>query len=900
MRCRFFPFFVLPLYSTFLLADEGTWNCEKTSESKEWVCVSDGDVKSGTSGDKAPAAPTPEPVRAVKQEPVPVKRVSGKPAPIKPVPIEPPRKVAKLKGWDCAANEETDTWNCNLTGPEPRGQARIMPDGDETRFSLLTPAFDHDQEQIFDILHSELKYDPWENCTSYLGAPPDFLSTKGLRESTPMDIKADYSEVFDNEVTGFFGNVDVTRADQHLTAEKMHYDTVSETLDAQGDVFYSEDELSLYSETMMLKLASDEARLRRALFISPGTPLRGSSKVIYRDSKALSRYTVAAFTSCRPGNQDWVLHAASLKLNKESGKGSATGAWLEFKGLPVIYTPYIAFPLDNRRLSGFLAPSFGISDKRGYDVSIPYYWNIAPNYDMTFRPRYMSKRGLMLAGDFRHLSRISRSELAVEVLPSDNVLDKTRYLGVFKNSLRLTPHLSTTIDASHVSDVDYFNDLGSNISFANFRFLRSQAGINYNRPGVRFLSQVENYQVVDKSIVPAAQPYRRLPQVKLDLDHAFEFMPLSLAMTSEYVNFQHTGNSKPEGERYNVKPSISFPMASAGAFLTPKFSLQHTQYNLTDQLAGKPSNISRTLPIVSVDSGVFLERDFDLAGSPYVHTIEPRLFYLYIPHKDQSAIPLFDTAEFDFNFNTLFRENLFSGEDRIQDANQVTAAVTSRVINSKTGQESLKLSVGEILYFHDREVCLNFKTDGSCILQNSLLGSPFNSLSNLVTEFSAQLTDHLALRSAVQWDHYENEITRTELSLRYTNRPDQLVNLGYRFRQNLGGDDLIEQTDVSFRWPLFNNWYAVGRWQYSLFNNSTIESFAGFEKESCCWRFRIIGRRWINTINTLVGQQFDRAFVGESQTGVFVQLELKGLTAFGDNLDVFFEKNIYGYRKPEK
>ena len=891
MRCRFFLFYVLMPCSTYLLASEGTWNCEQTDESKEWVCVSEDQAKSGTVPTEAQAVAIPKPAKAVRKIPAPIKRV-----PLKPVPVDPPHTVAKQKGWNCAVNGETDTWNCNLAGSDPRGQARIMPDGDEHSYSLLTPAFDHEQEQIFDILHSELKYDPWENCTTSLGMPPDFVSTKGLREVSPMDIKADYSEIFDNEVTGFFGNVDITRADQRLAAEKAHYDTVSETLDAQGNVYYSEDELSLYSESMLLKLATDESRLRRAMFISPSTPIRGSAKVVYRDSKVLSRYTEVAFTSCRPGNQDWVLHASNLKLNKESGKGSATGAWLEFKSIPVIYTPYIAFPLDNRRLSGFLAPSFGISDKRGTDVSIPYYWNIAPNYDLTFRPRYMTERGLMLAGDARHLSRISRSELSLEVMPSDNVTNKTRYLGSLKNQTRLSQYLSAGIDANHVSDEDYFNDLGSNISFADFRFLRSQAGVNYNRPGISLLAQVENYQAVDKSISPESLPYRRLPQVKFDLNHAFDFMPLGLAMTGEYVNFQHTGGTNVEGQRINVKPTVSFPIAIAGGFLNPKFSLQHTQYLLKGQAAGKANNISRTLPIVSVDSGIFLERDFDFANSSYRHTIEPRLFYLYIPHKDQTDIPIFDSAEFDFNFNTLFRENLFSGEDRVQDSNQITAALTSRIIDSKTGLESLKLSVGEIFYFHDRQVCLVLNQDGSCDLQNSLLGSPNNSFSNLVTEFNVQLTEHLAFKSAFQWDHYENEITRTELSLKYLNRPNQIINLGYRFRQTLGGNGLLEQTDVSFRWPLFDNWYVVGRWQYSLFYNSTIESFAGFEKESCCWRFRIIGRRYVNTINALFGEEF----TGESQAGVFVQLELKGLSAFGDKLDQFFEKNIYGYRTPEK
>ncbi|MGR9052317.1 MAG: LPS-assembly protein LptD [Gammaproteobacteria bacterium] len=881
-------------------ADEDFWNCEQSGTNKEWVCVS-GDktpTKVPDTGKSQPTAvskpPSPSPSALAEKTPI-VEHVPVKPLPLKPISAAPPA-VAQRKGWQCEAGEGDETWSCNLTGSDPKGQARIVPDGDEDRYSLFTPAFDYDQEQIFDILHSELKYDPWEKCTTYLGAPPDFLSTKDLRATTPMDIKADYSEIFDNEVTGFFGNVDITRADQHLAAEKVHYDTVSETLDAQGNVFYSEDALSLYSETMMLKLGSDEARLRRALFISPSTPIRGSAKVVYRDSKSLSRYTEAAFTSCRPGNQDWVLHASKMKLNKVSGKGSATGAWLEFKGVPVIYTPYIAFPLDDRRLSGFLAPSFGLSDKNGYDIAVPYYWNLAPNYDMTFRPRYLSKRGLMLAGDARHLSKISKSQLTVELLPNDSLTDRTRYLGALKSDIRLTQHVTANIDANHVSDKDYFNDLGSNISFSDFRFLKSRAAVNYNRPGVGFLTQFENYQVVDKSILPDAQPYRRLPQVLLDLKHTFDFMPMEVSMTGEYVDFQHTGRTKIEGERVNVKPSIAFPMAVAGAFLTPRFSLQHTQYFLRDQTVGKSGNLSRTLPTLSLDSGVLLERDFDLAGAPYIHTIEPRLFYLYVPTKDQTAIPLFDTAEFDFNFNTLFRENLYSGEDRVQDANQVTAAVTSRVINSKTGRESLKLSVGEIFYLKDRQVCLNFNADGSCNLDNSLLGSPNNSFSNLVTEFNAQLTEHLLFKSALQWDHYENQITRAQVDLRYWNRPEQIVNLGYRFRQKSNGDDLLEQTDVSFRWPLYDNWYFVGRWQYSLFFNSTIESFAGLEKESCCWRFRIIGRRYVNTINTLVGQTFS----GDSQAGVFVQLELKGLSAFGDKLDQFFEKNINGYRKPEQ
>ncbi|GAB4253878.1 MAG: LPS-assembly protein LptD [Methylomicrobium sp.] len=884
MHCRIYLLFVFLSIATLAQAEEAAWDCEQ-NESGEWACGSDlptadkpviaasSDAEQEQAAvQSAPAAPQ----APSKTESVQV-NIRENPVQDDVARLDPPRKIFKSKGWDCEAGEQNETWNCSLSGTDPKGRARAMPD-EQRSFSLLSPAFDHEQELTFDILQSQLPYDPWENCTTSLGAPPGFLSTKDLRDQTPMDVRADYSEIFDNEITGFFGNVDITRADQRMSADTLHYDTVSETLDAQGHVYYSEDALSLYSDTMMLKLANDEARLRNTLFISPTTPLRGSAKTVYRDSKTLSRYDEVAFTSCKPGNTDWVLHASNLKLNKESGEGSAKNAWLEFKGVPIIYTPYISFPLDDRRKSGFLAPSFGISNRQGYDVALPYYWNIAPNYDFTFRPRYMTKRGPMIGGDFRHLSEMTNSRLQLDVLPDDQLRNKTRYQAGLFNQTTFMPNLVSTVDANYVSDDDYFDDMGSNISVTDTRFLRSYANIAYALPGISFFSQVENYQTTDRTIPKQNQPYRRLPQAVLDLDHSFDFMPLDVSMHSEYVYFQQ--DQRVSGDRIHLEPSVSFPLERSGIYLTPKFSVKHTQYWLTDQVAGKPENITRTLPTFSADTGFTMEREFGLGSSAWVHTIEPRLFYLYIPHKNQDDIPLFDTAEYDYNFFSLFRENRFSGADRIQDANQLTAAITNRILDPVTGKENMRLSIGEILYFRDRQVQIPFYPAGF------VPQSATNSFANLVAEFSAQLTEHMSFRSHAQWDHAQNDISRTELSLRYTNKPDQLVNLGYRYRQGL-----TELTDMSFRWPLYNNWYAVGRWQYSMFYDTTVESFAGLEKESCCWRFRIIGRRWINSISDQL--------IGEKQTGVFVQLELKGLTAFGDNLDEFFERNIYGYVRPQ-
>lgn len=363
--------------------------------------------------------------------------------------------------------------------------------------------------------------------------------------------------------------------------------------------------MALHSESALLNLASDQARLRDALFISPATPLRGRAKTIYRESSALSRYKGVAYTSCRPGNQDWVVHASELKMNKVSGQGSAKDAWLEFKGTPVFYSPYLSFPIDNRRLSGFLAPSFGHTQRGGLTLTTPYYWNIAPNYDATLRPRYLSNRGAILGGGFRYLTEMSKGSTNLEFMPHDSLLDKARYEAAIKNSTQLTSHISSNLDLNYVSDKYYFSDLGNALSTSTYSsFLLSQANLAYANnianTGVSLRGHVDNYQSIDPAITSAGIPYRRLPQVNLDLNHSFSFMPLNALMDAEYAHFQH--DSLVNGQRTNVKPSVSFPMKTASVFLTPKLSLQSTQYSLSNPnpIGGTVSNsdsISRTLPI---------------------------------------------------------------------------------------------------------------------------------------------------------------------------------------------------------------------------------------------------------------------------------------------------------------
>jgi len=825
---------------------------------------------------------------------------------------------ANRPGWTCDAKAADKNWNCKLAGTDPKGQARII-ESYEPGASLLTPAFDHTEEQTFSNLKSQLKYDPWLNCAAPKGSKPSFVSGKDLREETPLDINSDYAEIFENEIYSYNGNVEMTRADQHSVSRKATYDNVSETMDLQGSVYYSEDELALHSESASLNLATDQIKLRDALFISPAAPLRGRAKTIYRENSFLTRYKTVAYTSCRPGNQDWVVHASELKMNKATGQGSAKNAWLEFKGNPVLYSPYLSFPIDNRRLSGFLAPAFGSTKRGGLTFSAPYYWNIAPNYDATLSPRYLSNRGVVLGGNMRYLLEQSSGKVTLDYLPHDSLLNTSRYFASIKNTSQLSPHINANMDLNHISDKDYFSDLGNALSMATYSsYLLSQANLGYANNGVNLSGHIDNYEAIGvqtgqlspnstistTTLLPL--PYRRLPQVNLGLSRAFDFMPLNTSMGAEYVYFQHS--ALVNGQRTNVRPSISFPLQTASAFLTPRLSLQSTQYSLNNPNGGAvqlpsgqvvSSSQSRTLPIFSTDTGLYFEKDVNFFNKAYQHTLEPRLFYLYIPRKDQSDIPLFDTTFYDFSFNSMFLENRFSGSDRVQDANQLTAALTTRLVDAKSGREKLNLSVGQITYFQNREVTLN------------TLGylPETNKYSPIVAELSTALTDHTSVRSGAQWDPYVKDFIRFSSGLQYINKPDsnkpgEIFNVGYRYRRHaLVLGDII-QSDVNFHWPVVNDWSAVGRWTYSLLNNSTNESFFGVEKENCCWTFRVIGRRWINSVNivnTFTGADLAAVdAVGTSQVGVFFQVELKGLSGVGEKLDQFFEKQINGYRKSEK
>lgn len=933
-------------YASQSVANSSAWNCEQSKDGKEWVC----------SGDAKPADITPsskvEP-SVVKLEPISVEEKTSEiktsveksvdnsvksPEPIIVTPeqieknvvkeIEKPRVMptptptagtSSSAEWKCGAGQGSE-WNCQQskkTTFDESGETVVdvkstpIKSSNSRGLGIVPPAFDAMQEQTFNVLKSQLKVDPWQHCSNPNAPKPVFSSSKNSKVNAPVDVQSNYSEIFENEISSYFGNVQIKRGDQQLFSNAANYDSVTEKLAVEGDVYYSDDDMAVHTDAATFDLASDKAKLRDVLFIAPTASLRGHAGAVYRENKTVSHYQDVAYTSCPTGNQDWVVHAGELKIDREEGTGTAHNAWLEFKGTPVFYSPYLEFPTDSRRKSGFLAPSFGNTQRAGFGFSLPYYWNIAPDLDATFRPRYLTKRGILLAGEFRYLTENSYGETKIEVMPTDyKQNDEARYFGSFKDTTRLSERIQANVDLNFVSDKNYFAELGSALSLPNFSYLRSQADVGYYGDSISAVGRIENYQSIDKFLTGEKLPYRKLPQIDVNLKHEFTQLPvpINVAMDNEFVYFQHT--SLQNGQRSNLKPSVSIPLQTESAYFTPKIALQYTNYFLSRPLEPNYSKqISRTLPIFSTDSGMTFERDVKLGDKAFSNTLEPRLYYLYIPRKNQDDIQIFDTAVYDTWFNTLFRENRFSGLDRIQDANQLTAAITSRLIDQKTGEERAKFSLGNTFYFQDRNVTMPVINPRTGEYERDVNGKTIafapetSRFSNIIAEVATRINKHVAVDSGVQWNPNESEISRGKAVVHLTNQPNEILNVGYRYRKDTTSDELsglnlqnvstgISQSDISFHYPIYDNWSAIGRWQYSLLYNSTQESFFGVEKENCCWRFRVVGRRYVNNLNVFS----DADVQGESQTGVFFQVELKGLTGMGENLDTFLEQNIYGFR----
>lgn len=712
----------------------------------------------------------------------------------------------------------------------------------------------------------------WALCHTHAAPKPRSL-TPSPAEKFPTVVDADNAVMRDDSLSVFSGDVLLRRATEKLAADTVIYDEAKDTAEANGNVHYQSDVMEVTGDAGFVELETEKGHFDNAQFRFAEQHARGSARVVIRDNPNVTRLKDTTYTTCDPGREAWLLKAPRVKLDQESGMGEAYNATVRFMGVPFLYIPYISFPITNARKTGFLIPQMYTSSLSGIDVRIPYYLNLAPHRDATVTPRIMTERGVLVDTEFRYLNRGSSGQMNVGYLSGDKLYGKDRLAAAYRHLANLTPYWNSDLLFNYVSDKDYLSNFGGGLNIASVTHMERRLDLSYLRENIYFLGRVQGFQPVDNTVPSAARPYRRVPQMVFTYDKPVDEAQLDTGMAyrlqSEWVRFDQ--EDRLTGARLDLQPELSWPLQRAAGFVIPRVSLRYTRYGLNNPTPGTASTLTRTVPVVTLDNGLFLERDMawgrDKEGKgSLVHTLEPRLFYLYAPYRDQSALPVFDSGVMDFNFSQLFRDNRFSGVDRVGDANQVSAALTTRVLGQDSGVEYMRLSLGQIYYFQDRRVVF---PGGAIETRPS---------SDVVAEAAAALSRNWGATADAYWNPYLEQIERGSLQMKYNPHKNSILNLAYRYRR-----DQSDQVDISAFFPLHRQWNFIGRWYYSLPDNRILESLAGLEYNSCCWAFTIVNRRNLDSS-------------GEMSSSLLMQLELKGLMSVGQSVRTVLERGILGYQ----
>jgi LPS-assembly protein len=677
-----------------------------------------------------------------------------------------------------------------------------------------------------------------------------------------LDIEAGSVRLGGDSTAEFTDQVQIRYRNSVISAERATYNRDDDLVEVIGSVTFRGPDVLVYSEDAEFDRDNDRVEFAAAGFDLPKRPARGSAERIVIDSNRMLSLSNVLFTTCPADNVAWELQASDIVLDVNEGLGRARGVRLEFKGVPILYAPYFTFPIDDQRKSGFLTPEFGERDRTGLDISAPYYLNLRPNLDMTLVPRYMSDRGLQLNTEFRYLLPTSEGQIDVEYLPDDDEIgDLRRYV----NLQHETAFTSWLVQAGfqEVSDPAYFEDLGNSLSVTSQTHLNRFIDVNFFAPYWSILTRFQNYQTIDSFIEAGDQPYERVPQMLFTgrwFDRRFAF-----DSTTELANFDRDVGVT--GWRLDSTQEISLRFARSGMYLMPAIAWRQTNYWIDDPVPGEDDTLDRGLPIASLDSGLRFERT---AGrdAGWIQTLEPRMLYVNVPFEDQSALPVFDTITPDFNLVQLFRKYQYVGPDRVADADQLSFGLTTRLIDSASGQERVTATLGQTRYLTSRSVTLpgESRTDTSA--------------SDYLAELSINLNDIWNLDVGYQWNGETDSSVRTETRFEYRPQPDRLFGLGYRYRR-----ELLEQGDFSLVWPVSEHWRLIGRYSYSFLEKEPLEQYLGWEYEACCWRLRMVGRRYVSRRT------------GESDSAIAIQLELKGLSQRATSPEQLLDRGILGYRR---
>ncbi|TWI61538.1 LPS-assembly protein [Pseudoduganella lurida] len=688
--------------------------------------------------------------------------------------------------------------------------------------------------------------------------------------NAPVTIRAEEISGRPERELNLARDVEVVQDKMRVTADAACYRQVESELEAKSNVriwrfgdYYTADEFKINTETGVGYMLQPTYKLEM-------NNAQGNARRIDFLSEDRATIVEGTYSTCAGPNPDWYVKSSVLNLDqgRDVGVGGATVVY--FKDVPIIGTPAMSFSLSGARRSGWLPATPGFSSRGGAELTVPYYLNIAPNRDLTLYPHYISRRGLQMGAVARYIGETDAGSYEgrtfIEYLPNDKEADRNRWQVTSTHSQAISKDWSYGWNVRAASDDNYPNDFSHTVAGSAERQLLRELRTDYRGEIWSLTARVQKYQVLQDpdTTTETPRPYDRLPAINF---HAaqYDVGGFDWQVDSEVTNFYHP--SLINGNRFVMQPQVSYPIISPSYFITPKLMLNASAYQLDKFGTDGNRSVTKAIPTFSLDSGLEFERSTKLFGRAVTQTLEPRLFYVYTPYKDQSDVPVFDTAASTFNFSQLFSENRFVGSDRIGDANQVTAAVVSRFLED-SGAERLRLAFGQRFYFNDQRVQL---TDAAPVSTGR---------SDLLLAGAGRISDTWGMDSAVQYNQGESRVVSSNFNVQYQPGAKKVFNAGYRFLR-----DSFKNVDFSSQWPISQRWFGVGRMSYSLQDHRILESLIGLEYNCECWVFRMGAQRFVTTTN-------------KTSTQMFFQLELNGLSKFGIGNPLEVLKNsIPGYQR---
>jgi len=704
-----------------------------------------------------------------------------------------------------------------------------------------------------------LTAEDWGLCT----APT--VTRNNVTGSSVTQVEADQLESENSRFYQFSGDVRLFTDSKTLNSDFISLDRQTSVYSAQGNLHYSDQTFRLNAQQMELNDQLNSSRFEQADFQLYENHFRGSARQIVQLNENQSELFDVSYTTCDPGKNSWSLSTGKLSLDQQDGRGTALHAVLKIKGIPVFYFPWFQFPIDDRRMSGLLTPTVSLSNIDGYQLNLPFYWNLAENYDMTLTPVFYKLRGTQLNTENRYLLENQSGQLNLSWM-NDDITQSERWFGRWSHQADFADDIHTSILIQKMSDGKFGQDFGHLNYVEDVDYLQSSATLSTLLANWNTQILFEEYQTLNEEKSLSSRPYKRLPRITFDRTFNASEHALTLNWKNEWVSFDKEQSLV--GNRLHLAPVISYPIEQSYFFFKPSLQLDYTAYSLdnsylADSSNTKPDRLTRSVPLLSIDSGLIFER---LANSSrnWTQTLEPRLYLLYVPYRDQSDFPDFDTSLLSESYQTLFINNRFSGADRIGDSRQISLGLTTRLLNQQNRQ-LFSASISQALYAEDRRVSLDSTIDK-------------RKKSSLMTLISFQPQPQWDIQLSSVYDTLLKTSTQTDISIRQ-HHDAQAFNIEYHFRK-----DKLEQSTISLVYPMSVNWSVFAKQQHSILHDKPVQNLFGLAYESCCWKFKV-----------LYEESSDKNFENTDQV-VYFQLTLKGLGSAGKDINSVLENGILGYR----